>query len=74
VEKVDEGTLSLTWRDPAGDWILIVGVSGGGTLRPVDQRSWEMILSSNEERFGGGDAQALSSPGATLWRAAKKLG
>jgi maltooligosyltrehalose trehalohydrolase len=70
VEKIDEGTLSLTWRDPTGDWILIVGVSGGGTLRPVDQRSWEMILSSNEERFGGGDAQTLSSPGATLWRAA----
>jgi maltooligosyltrehalose trehalohydrolase len=68
VTKVDLSTLALNWRDSHGDWMLRVGISAGSALQPGGDRKWELVLSSNEERFGGSDTGKLSGPGATLWR------
>jgi maltooligosyltrehalose trehalohydrolase len=68
VEKFGADALALTWRDPPHEWRLILSVVDGVSLEPADRRRWKRVLSTNEERFGGDDAKAQMSPGATLWR------
>lgn len=71
VEKLEGDVLSLRWRDPQGDWWLLVSVADDGLLQPVDHGDWHLVLASNEPRFGGSGANERLSPGATLWRATR---
>ena len=69
VEKLRDAAVALRWRDPTGDWLLIVSVVSAASLEPADAATWDLVLSSNERRFGGDVGGERSGPGATLWRA-----
>ena len=68
VAKLGSSGIAIMWHEAAQDWILLVSIKGGISLRPSDGRAWERVLSTNEQRFSGGNVLAETSPGAALWR------
>lgn len=85
IESPVEGLLALRWRDEPTDWLLLVALTAAITeapgevevVRPAAGRKWELVLSSNEPRFGGADvpsgaveipALLATGPGAWLLR------
>jgi maltooligosyltrehalose trehalohydrolase len=68
VEERENAALALSWRDPPHDWRLIVSMADGIPLEPGDEGRWILVLSSNEKRFGGREANRTTGPGAGLWR------
>ena len=68
VETFGADGIVVAWRDSGREWRLIVSVVDGTSLQPPKQPGWERMLSSNEARFGGGEAVVDASPGAALWR------
>lgn len=68
VDKLRDTTLALHWRDRAGEWLLTVSVVTAATLEPAGPGEWELVLSSNDRRFGGEAGRESVGPGATLWR------
>ena len=68
VERFGDTGLALTWHDTSQDWLLIVSIAGGMSLRPESADGWERVLASNEDRFCGGQTVAQTSAGAALWR------
>jgi maltooligosyltrehalose trehalohydrolase len=89
VAALDGCALALRREGPAGEALLLVCSFGGGTdaaldardeTRPPAGRRWEMVLSTEEGRFGGGaegevaslDADGrlrIAGPGAVVLRA-----
>jgi maltooligosyltrehalose trehalohydrolase len=70
VDKID-GAIALRWIDRRVEWLLIASVENGCALQSPDTHGWELMLASNEERFGGTEAKKLMGPGAALWRMRK---
>jgi maltooligosyltrehalose trehalohydrolase len=70
VEKLRDAAIAIRWRDPAGDWLLMVSVVAAASLEPPQSATWELVLSSNDRRFGGDVGRERTGPGATLWRMA----
>jgi maltooligosyltrehalose trehalohydrolase len=86
VRKVEPDLLGIRWREPSGDWLLLVGVRSAAEIRfaadpfvaPSPGRHWEMVILSNDPKFGGkpgpgglsNDRQVLrfSGPAACLLR------
>jgi maltooligosyltrehalose trehalohydrolase len=64
VQTLPGERLALRWRD---GWQLVLALSPGVRLEP-DESEWELVLSSNEQRFGGAENSERLGPGATLWR------
>ncbi len=60
VEQAAENMIALRWRDPGGDWLLLVGLAPGRSSVPTrglvacgSGRAWRRALSSNDAAFGG---------------------
>jgi maltooligosyltrehalose trehalohydrolase len=68
VEKQGTDAVAITWRDARCLWRMILSVAAGASLQPPEAQRWTLVLSSNEERFGGAEAAVASGPGAALWR------
>jgi maltooligosyltrehalose trehalohydrolase len=72
VEKVRDAAIALHWTEPAnGEWLLIASVVNAASLEPSDPAGWDLVVSSNDARFGGERGRELTAPGATLWRKVK---
>jgi maltooligosyltrehalose trehalohydrolase len=77
VETTGTSAVALRGHDIRGDWLLVAGVNEntGVTLgadpisRSSGERRWELVLASNDPRFGGAasDLAAVGQGGAT-WR------
>ncbi len=84
VVEAGKGVIALRWRDER-DWLLLFSLASPDaqlveldTIRPRTGKHWQLVLASNEERFGGpGVREAtggesgiplLVSPGAMLLR------
>jgi maltooligosyltrehalose trehalohydrolase len=84
VAALSDGAVALRRRGPGEDLLLVanlggnldVRVDGDGVMSPP-RGPWEVVLSTNEERFGGGGAAVgpgdvarleLAGPGAVLLR------
>lgn len=67
VEPIGDAGTSIHWLETEYRWALIVSFREGVDFLPPDEEDdWELILDSNEARFGGtGDRRG---PGAVLWR------
>jgi maltooligosyltrehalose trehalohydrolase len=58
---VRETAVAVRWRQPEGDWLLLVALRAvgelaldlEGELRPPTERHWELQLASNAESYGG---------------------
>jgi maltooligosyltrehalose trehalohydrolase len=68
VETIEGTGVAVAWQDSERQWRLMASVVDGTSLRPADPAGWERVLSSNEVRFEGDEADVDWSPGATLWR------
>lgn len=81
VQKVSAGAIALRWSSPAGDWLLVVVLSGAAPgmgedpiTRPTTGRTWTVVLTSNDPRYviEEPDTPKLPSGGevpvAVLWR------
>lgn len=61
VGRIGSSLIGLRWRQPAGDWLLVVGLAAGERVIWKDHeftaaregRTWSTIFHSNESRFGG---------------------
>lgn len=60
VAKIGAGMLGLRWKDPGGDWLLLLSIAPpaqwpaeGALMKPHPGREWKLILDSNDARFGG---------------------
>ncbi len=65
-----EGVSRLRFGKPEIEqWLILADLAGGHRLPPLEgQRSWELVLSSNETRFGGEDGPAFLQPEVRLLR------
>ncbi|HVU35591.1 MAG TPA: malto-oligosyltrehalose trehalohydrolase [Opitutaceae bacterium] len=85
VDLAGPDVLAIRWGAPDRDWLLLFALAtpderivDGSRVRPRVGRHWQLVLASNEERFGGpgvrestgGDdgGPVLVSPGAMLLR------
>jgi maltooligosyltrehalose trehalohydrolase len=85
VEQVAEDVLSLRWGAPDRDWLLLFSLTAPDErivnhrfVQPRLGRHWQLVIASNEERFGGSGVReatggeagglVLVSPGAMLLR------
>jgi len=65
VQKIGAGLLALRWKDPSGDWLLLLSIAPPAEwpavddpfVQPAAQRQWKPVLASNEPRFGGDPVQ-----------------
>lgn len=85
VERTGRHVIGLRWRESAHEWLLLFSlvspdeqIVASEFVRPRVGRGWELVLASNEERFGGAGVReatggengvpVLVSPGAMLLR------
>lgn len=83
VQRVGEGSLGLRWSQPERDWLLVTAMAAGEPsitdepfVRPRAGRQWQVVLDSEDERFGGrgvarmiaGEGIPLRGPGTLLLR------
>jgi maltooligosyltrehalose trehalohydrolase len=59
-EAVGKALLAVRWSEPGGDWLLLVTLAaarqdaGGDPFAvPAAGRQWQVVVASNEPRFGG---------------------
>ena len=68
VQPVTDQVLALRWRDPDGDWLLLIGVTPGEQSIPLEEpfirskpgRRWNLQIASNDPCFG-------NCPSQTFW-------
>lgn len=67
VEQRGESIIELRW---AAGLRLVFSLKKGAVLAPREApgEKWELVLSSNEARFGGSEEGKVRGPGAALWR------
>lgn len=61
VQKVDPDLLALRWHEESGDWLLLVSPRSPAEIKfqsdpfiaPSTGRHWEMVILSNDAKFGG---------------------
>lgn len=65
-----EGIARLSFGKPdAGQWLILADLAGGHRMPPLEEEStWELVLSSNETRFGGDDGPAFAQPEVRVLR------
>lgn len=78
--KLGPHLLALRWREPSGDWLLLVNLRDAAEIKftanpfttPSGNRHWEAVILSNDLKFGGkpgpgelaNDRQTLTFSGA----------
>jgi maltooligosyltrehalose trehalohydrolase len=56
-------------RSGAEQWLVLADLTGGHSMSSLEgERSWQLILSSNEERFGGRAGPAFAQPEVRVLR------
>ncbi len=68
MERAGDRAVMLTWSEDPVRWALVVSIYAGVSLQPPGSPGWELVLSSNEDRFGGQSDRVWVGPGAALWR------
>lgn len=65
-----DGVLGLRFGDPEGErWLILADLTGGhGMPRLEKEESWELVLSSNEARFGGNEGPPFAEPEVRVLR------
>ncbi|MEO7724857.1 MAG: malto-oligosyltrehalose trehalohydrolase [Chthoniobacterales bacterium] len=56
-------------KGQAEQWMILADLTGGHNMPPLEQESsWELVLSSNETRFGGKEGPAFTQPEVRVLR------
>ncbi len=65
-----KGVLRLRFgKGQAEQWLILADLTGSHNMPPLEQeRSWELVLSSNETRFGGEEGPAFAQPEVRVLR------
>ncbi len=65
-----QGVLRMIFgRAGAEQWMVVAGFAGGQKMPPLENRdAWELVLSSNEARFGGEGGPAFEQPEVQVLR------
>ncbi len=70
VLPVVEDVLQVRFGKPdTGQWLIVADLCGGHRMPKLDAESaWELVLSSNEARFGGEEGPAFAQPEVRVLR------
>ncbi len=65
-----EGIARLSFGKPeTGQWLILADLAGGHRMPPLEEEgAWELVLSSNETRFGGEEGPAFAQPEVRVLR------
>ena len=81
-KKIGEHLVTIRWRHPAGDWLLLLTLYAAHLERwraeehlvPHDGKRWSSVLHSNDRRFGGTvdaprilEAESVALPNGAAW-------
>ncbi|MEO5719311.1 MAG: DUF3459 domain-containing protein, partial [Chthoniobacterales bacterium] len=64
-----DGVLRIRFGRAGGErWLVLVDLSGGHRMPALEESSWQVVLTSNESRFGGDEGPAFAQPEVRVLR------